>query len=654
MITVMKIWPCCPADTSPCSKLAHLRGPACAATPAKTPAPGRRQLYLLAAVLLTCAAIGNAQPWSPILSASRATDWSTAGIPGGITPKTTICATLNPGATAAQINSAISSCASGQVVFLNAGTYNLTTGITFGGKSNVTLRGAGADKTRLVFTGNVNCRGFGASICVASNNNPVMPTPSSTANWTAGYSKGSTVITLSNVSGISPGTVLILDQNDDAADTGNVFVCSAINVCAGEGGNAYGRTGRAQQQLVKVVSVSGSNVTITPGLYMPNWSSSKSPGASWASGGTSNSGIENLTMDHTNSGGQSGVVFLYVSNCWMRGVRSVNANRNHIWLYQTTGSVVRDSYFYGTQNSASQSYGIEAFSTSANLAENNIFQHVTGPITINGADSGSVWSYNYAIDDYYAPSSNWMIPSVIAHESGIAMDLIEGNDGLGFEGDDIHGTHNFLTGFRNYLYGDTYNNPAKSNNTSVVHFWSYSRYFNMIGNVLGRSPYYGTYEIDNTDSPTVIFSLGESPGSPVPSDPLVSATLMRWGNYDNVTGSARFVSAEVPTGLSLYANTLPPSQSLPSSFYLSSKPAWWGSTIPFPAVGPDITGGPGLGGHANYIPARTCYNNTTIDTSFSSANVHHFDADTCYGTQQQGGGSGSGINPPTALTLSIN
>jgi hypothetical protein len=49
---------------------------------------------------------------------------------------------LNSGATAAQINAAIAACSNG-VVYLTAGTCNLTTGIIFSGRDNVTLRGAG-------------------------------------------------------------------------------------------------------------------------------------------------------------------------------------------------------------------------------------------------------------------------------------------------------------------------------------------------------------------------------------------------------------------------------------------------------------------------------------------------------------------------------
>jgi hypothetical protein len=73
-------------------------------------------------------------------------DWSQAGVSGGIRNRTTICATLNPGATAGQINSAIAACPSGQVVKLNAGTYSLSSGIDFNARSSVTLRGDGPDR----------------------------------------------------------------------------------------------------------------------------------------------------------------------------------------------------------------------------------------------------------------------------------------------------------------------------------------------------------------------------------------------------------------------------------------------------------------------------------------------------------------------------
>src|SRR5438093_733446 len=96
----------------------------------------RKQWFLISALCLCFSSAAQAQT---VLSAARRIDWSQAGVVGGTPVRTTICATLSPGATAAQINSAIASCPSGQVVKLNAGTYNLSSGIDFNAHSNVTL-----------------------------------------------------------------------------------------------------------------------------------------------------------------------------------------------------------------------------------------------------------------------------------------------------------------------------------------------------------------------------------------------------------------------------------------------------------------------------------------------------------------------------------
>ena len=110
--------------------------------------------FLFFACLSSVATSVDAQT---IISASRRIDWSQAGAPDGIPNRSTICAALSPGVTAAQINSAITSCPSGQVVKLNAGTYNLSTGIVFNNKNNVTLRGAGPDQTFLIFSAGNSC-----------------------------------------------------------------------------------------------------------------------------------------------------------------------------------------------------------------------------------------------------------------------------------------------------------------------------------------------------------------------------------------------------------------------------------------------------------------------------------------------------------------
>jgi hypothetical protein len=587
----------------------------------------------------------SAQHWSGIIHPSRATNWTTAGVNGGIPNRTQVCATLNPGASVSQINSAISSCPSGQVVFLNAGTYNLSGMVNFGSKSNVTLRGAGANRTLLVFSGGSDCGGLSSVVCIdgdgVSENSP----PNSTS-WTAGYAPGTTVITVGSSSGMQVGRIIILDQLNDSSDGGGIFVCSTTS-CTDEGGNAPGRNNRGQLHLAKVTAISGNQVTISPALRMPNWRSSQSPGIWWNGGAPiiTGIGIEDLSLNVGNRD-NSGVVFLYASDSWVKGVRVMNPGRNHVWAYKSMRITVRDSYFYGGGGGGPTSYGIEEYASGGNLLENNIFNHVTTPISLNGSSNGSVVAYNFMIDAVFSQSANWMNPPITFHEVGISHMLVEGNDGLGMDHDGIHGTTHFNTLFRNHWYGDVWNNPAKSNNTQIVHIVSYGRFFNIIGNVLGRTGYYTSY--DNCSARSV-FCLGNSPESgQVPDDPRTPASMIRWGNYDTVNNAVRFQASEVPTGDPFFPNAVPASQALPASFYLSGPPSFWSTpwgTPPWPAIGPDVTGGniSGWGGHANKIPARLCYENTP-----KSNNVLDFNASACYSSTAV-----QRPEPPTQLTVLV-
>jgi hypothetical protein len=586
--------------------------------------------FLFSLILLCSSTYAYAQ--TGIIDPGRRVDWTTVGIPGGIPNRTTICATLNPGASAAQINGAIAACNNG-VVFLNAGTFTLSTGIDFAGKSNVTLRGAGPDQTLLVFTGSVGCWGPNADICVRNGDMNWTAGATHTTTWTAGYAKGATQITLGSTASISVGTVLILDQDNDVADTGGVYVCDTNNTCATDTSSASSSPGRNlngvdrnQQQFVRVTAISGNTVTISPGLYMPNWRASQNPGAWWANAQASLNGIENLAMDHTSGGQVAGIMFFNAYQCWAKNVKSIRANRDHIWLYQTARTVIQDSYFYGTQNAASQSYGIETFMTSDNLVQNNIFQHVTSPI-LEGNASGSVFAYNYAIDMYYSLNPTWMVPTVFAHDAGTGMNLYESNQFTGYIQDNIHGTHNFGTVFRNQFTGFE---PGKVNQTNPLILDNHSRYANLVGNVLGTSGVHSVYEDSQIAGTTSlpdksIYLLGWSGAlgtvvSGMPYDPLVASTLLRWGNYDYATRQTKWNASEIPSG-----NAVPASQTLPASFFLSGKPGWWGS-MPWPAIGPDVTGGQDPSGHVHAIPAQVCYNTTAKDGS----GILIFNADRCY------------------------
>lgn len=260
----------------------------------------KRFLAVIVAALAFAGIAAAQNPQTGIIDPARSIDWSVTnpGVVGGIPSATwTQCgSTVAAGTSAATIMSLWNACAADTYLLLGPGTFNLNNSVAdCGSNSNVALRGSGANSTFLVFSGETSCNGGYASIPISSADNNYSGSPSNTANWTAGYARGATTITLSSVSNLKVGWPIILDQQDDSANPtavyplNDIFVCAENqNVCTVNGDNGDGHrpgaggTIRGQQQNVIVTSCdgtftfghacsSGVNITITPGLYMSNW-----------------------------------------------------------------------------------------------------------------------------------------------------------------------------------------------------------------------------------------------------------------------------------------------------------------------------------------------------------------------------------------------
>src|SRR5262249_23591559 len=159
---------------------------------------------------------------------------------------------------------------------------------------------------------------------------------------------------------LAPGNPIVLDQLDDGAtDTGGIYVCTPGGTCTGQGSSGAEAPGRQQQAIHRVVSVNGNQVTIEPPLANPNWRASQNPNAWWTSSPIRNAGIEALTLDHGSNQVGNGTMFMNAVNCWMKGVRSLSSWRNQVLLLLSVGTEIRDSYFYGSVNTGSTSYGLE-------------------------------------------------------------------------------------------------------------------------------------------------------------------------------------------------------------------------------------------------------------------------------------------------------
>lgn len=671
-------------------------------------------------LLLLLAAFGLSaypQAWSTFLNPSRAIDWTSAGFT--IPAYTTNCAiqpTLSANSSSAAaanttaIQNALASCdATHNVVNIPAGTYYVASW-TYGPQGHQVVRGAGPMSTYIYLTATVPCSGLQLGPCMISNPYSyngaaaVLP-PSGTqqCHWTAGYGQGTTSITLNNCGGTPPlNKTLILDQANDTSDTNGVYICdSATSGCTIESSGSHngryiGGVYHSQQQVVYITGVSGSGsgpytVTISPGVYFNNIRSDQSPG-SWWTGTVQNDGLENMTVDHSQTSGNTALAMYGCYQCWVKNVRSLYAGRDHIFVFQSLNDVIRDSYFYQSQSHGSESYGIEINESSALLAENNIFQQVTNPLLF-GQGSGSAVGYNYSVGEGF--SNENAETSTAGHNAGNGMNLWEGNDFFGIWSDSVWGSSAASTSFRNMLRGWQGDKTAY---TFPILLTSWNRVVNVVGNVLGQPGFASNYESYATSSSggvnggsaanTSIYVLGWSGNSstaactaPPVCDPAVRSTLMRWGNYDTATSATKWDATEAsPTTVpyvnanftSSYFSTL--AHTLPASLYRSSKPSWWPAAKAWPPIGPDVSSG-NLGicsgtyagaqatvssqctggswssawaAHANSIPAQDCYLNVMHGLPDGTGNVLNFDASLCYAS------GGAGPASPTGLTATVH
>src|SRR5437016_10730474 len=91
---------------------------------------------------------------------------------------------------------------------------------------------------------------------------------------------------------------IVLDQLDDATDTGGVLISHASTRVLEN--ISTGRVGRGQTQWVRVTAINGLTLTITPGVYMPNFRASQLPQIWWAQSPTLNV-IEEISHYHSGS-----------------------------------------------------------------------------------------------------------------------------------------------------------------------------------------------------------------------------------------------------------------------------------------------------------------------------------------------------------------
>ncbi|HEY6808386.1 MAG TPA: hypothetical protein VI160_06320 [Gemmatimonadales bacterium] len=582
-----------------------------------------------------------------------ATVWLPAGNPyGGYSVNPALTGTANAAAFTAAFQAAINAAgaaatpSSRRIVLLKAGTYFVNPQVNSGGQvgiyvkvDNVTIRGEGADSTRLAANGTINDYG---TVVLFGHRSGSSDASFAVQNLTADAPRGSRTIQVASAAGYAVGDVVTIDHLDGAPvangpamlnggyiwfydgeyfkrqptfgwsgpSTGAPAIgsVSSLATAATAAQNAVPRW-RSTMQTDEIAAISGNVLTLKDPLNI-DFPLSTSPQV-WRTVpldtgslplGNRWSGIENIAVAGGNNlwgfpGGT--VVFSYMAYAWAKNIEADGEKWNpfdpahpgkygyNIGVGRSYRVVVRDSYVHGSadENPGGQAYGIViGAGSSACLVENNISVENNKPIALNSTGGGNVIAYNYVDQAVLWNSPGWQESGIDdCHANFTHHDLIEGNWTPNLGADTTHGNSGWHTHLRNYANGRN-SRGAVTGNLRAVGMDGWTHYHAYIGNVLQGGTVYQT--TPGSQAGTPVFQLGNNWGGSGGNwdNGYALAHVYRDGNWDNVSRGVVWATA---------------ARSIPSSFYLTGKPSFFGANA-WPWVDP-------IAGTVSTLPAKARY-----------------------------------------------
>lgn len=316
-------------------------------------------------------------------------------------------------------------------------------------------------------------------------------------------------------------------------------------------------------QLFEVVDVQSNNVILRRPLHY-NVRSDLNPKIR-PQRFVTHAGFESFYVEKLNKNGHT-FFFKNAAYCWVKDVESYHTYKAHVFNETTLGCEFRDSYFHHsfTYGAGGHGYGIQLGRHCTDvLCENNIFVMLRHAMLVSVGTVGCVFGYNFSTHPVQGNGEQnlnrtWAPDDISLHGHWGQMNLFEGNV-VGSIAVSDHwgpmGPGNTL--LRNFLTGDPMHNQA-------IRIEDHSHTQNFVGNV---APW---WETDGTS--TNLLRHGEKIGGIIEWDPNIS------------------------------------DKTIPASYYLKSKPAFFGN-ISWPTTGSDIT-------TYDLIPAQKRYNSYHNDMKF--------------------------------------
>lgn len=423
------------------------------------------------------------------LPSDRATNW-TAGTytgviggiaqyrPGGSNQRTTLIDVTqspynadNTGVTSAHsaIQSAINAASTGQVVYLPAGTYKLTSGVNFGSfgeRKNITLRGAGIGVTTLVFDGNVR-------ISVGTGADYQWNYPASNNTITAGLTQGSTTLTIADTSPFTVGKILNIAFENQADNT--AIQAGGVPVLSVSG---YSWVRRQKSRLV---SKDSSTLTISPPLYHAPQSglSGRVVTANYNGEGV---GLEDFSVNLDDCTNPIPIVFEQCYNCWAYRIKSTNTPNYHIYISDSLNCEVRQCWLEVRQTGGSNGAALLMGASSGCLIAHNILYKVFPCVEVNFGCCGNAFVYNFVDRGPSGVGS----PLNTNHGPHNSHNLYEGNIFNGQQSDGYYGSASQDTWLRNWANGAEYGHASTQH---AFVFNRFNRDHSLIGNIMGWSGY---------------------------------------------------------------------------------------------------------------------------------------------------------------------
>lgn len=520
--------------------------------------------------------------------------------------------------------------------------------------------------TQIIKANRVTDNGYPA-FSLGENIGAVMGT---SVNLTADATRGSYTATVASIpSGLAAGSLVRIDIDSHTVTNPDAYYNAIVDcACGAEYWFDFSRPWREFSQTLEVQSINTGTKTITftsPLHYTfgTAYTAQLTPFTGFLKG----VGIENLFVWGGVGGDYGGNISINSCvYCWVKNVESSWSNGASIAVTAGLHFEFRDSFMHETDNATPGGAGYQSgfqVGTSDTLIEDNVFWYGNKVDTMRGSGGGNVFAYNYSDDAFGASYIDTPEAGPNAsHLIGTTTTLFEGNYGVNFKGDSFWGSSIYNTIFRNWfsahraaahqLNGYTDSSDCSGNlmtygdyaGVTAVDLQAGSYYHSFIGNVLGRSgqalltepggspcrsPQSGFVEQVLTSAqhgssgvnPFVMWQVGaiQIYNSITTWVDTTINTQIRTSNWDwsQSSGTGAQICYDV-TPWSTMGNSSHQSCSgvptLPSSFYLASKPSFFG-THPWPWVDPSTGNTSSGSGSTQYLlPAKYCFEHGHMPT----------------------------------------